>query len=111
MNLRAVFQASFISQMRVLSAQSAVLNLMNPMKGTNNSESNSSLPSLADEQTGIAEDSRTVPSFLHLIQGQPLAVLGYAVMARVERITRQKRHELITAKPGALSQGDADVIH
>ena len=85
---------------------------MNLMKGSNTSEGNPYLPSLADDQAGVADNSRTVPSFLHLVQGQPPAVLGYAVMAWVERIIRQKRHGLTTAMPGVLSQGDAaDVIH
>jgi hypothetical protein len=111
MNLRAVFQASFISLMRVLGAQSAVLNLMNLVKGRNDSESNFSLPSLADKQAGIAENSRTVPSFLHLVQGQPAAALRYAASEPAQCITGKKRHRLTATEPRLASMGYANVVH
>jgi hypothetical protein len=114
MNLHTALQASFISEMGVSAAKSAVLNLMNLVKDKSNSRS---ISRCRPSQTNIgpalvfAENYRAEPSFLHMVQGRPAAVLGYDVAEPIESFTRLKRHRLTAAKPRVLTTGGADVLH
>jgi hypothetical protein len=113
MKLYTAFQASFISETGLLAGKSAVLNLLNLMKGKNNP---GSIPRHLSETSigpalAFAENSRAVPSFPHVVQGQPAAVVSYALATLAKCITRQKRHRLTTAKVGGVSVGGANVFH